>query len=309
MRARFDAFAKELCSKALEGAGEVRTEVETIAETKRIDLVFAPDASRRDELAWTGLLADLTVEPCSLEFFHDPPSTDDVLVALHRHLSWFLTKTRSARNAGSRVPPPDVTWLLSAGRPSEALSALGFAPIGIDGAGHAAYAAAPGLRSRLLVLSELPETPHTLLLRLMGRGAVLRRALRELVELEGEQTESGRLRDVALPILTKLRFEVPADPAARTPEEHELMTTTQQLFDDFVRTTRQQGIQQGVQQGVDAGRVLEARRLLRSVIEVRGLPLSTAHGARIDECDDLATLTRWHARAITAADLASVFAD
>lgn len=48
----------------------------------------------------------------------------------------------------------------------------------------------------------------------------------------------------------------------------------------------------------------EARRSLRRVLAVRALPLTPGQNERIDACADLATLERWHDRAVTAASAA-----
>jgi hypothetical protein len=48
-------------------------------------------------------------------------------------------------------------------------------------------------------------------------------------------------------------------------------------------------------------REAEARRSLRRVLARRNLSLSPEQEARIDACDDLAEVERWHDQAITAA--------
>jgi hypothetical protein len=48
----------------------------------------------------------------------------------------------------------------------------------------------------------------------------------------------------------------------------------------------------------------EARWTLRRVLVLRGLATSAEDEARIDACTELATLHRWHGKAITAATAA-----
>jgi hypothetical protein len=52
------------------------------------------------------------------------------------------------------------------------------------------------------------------------------------------------------------------------------------------------------------GRVEEARSSLRHVLALRGLALSAEHEGRIDACDDLDTLRRWHDQAVVVASAA-----
>jgi hypothetical protein len=65
------------------------------------------------------------------------------------------------------------------------------------------------------------------------------------------------------------------------------------------------GLEAGRVAGLEAGRVAgalaEARRAVGRVLSRRGLPVSAEQQARLDGCEDLATLERWHDQAITAA--------
>ncbi len=54
------------------------------------------------------------------------------------------------------------------------------------------------------------------------------------------------------------------------------------------------------QEGVDVGRLAQARAALRSVLERRGLVLSSEEQARIETCAVLEMLERWHDQAIDA---------
>ncbi len=56
------------------------------------------------------------------------------------------------------------------------------------------------------------------------------------------------------------------------------------------------------------GAILSARALLVRTLELRGLPLTPARREQVASCGDLATLTRWHDRAVLAADVDAVFA-
>ncbi len=83
--------------------------------------------------------------------------------------------------------------------------------------------------TRLVVLAELPETRDTLLMRLMGAGRVLERALEELNELPMDALE----RALALPLLVRLRIEIPADAAQRTKEDEEFIMATQDPLERY----------------------------------------------------------------------------
>jgi hypothetical protein len=93
------------------------------------------------------------------------------------------------------------------------------------------YEGPPLLWTRLVVVSELPVARDTLLLRLLGAGQVLKQAIAELKELQEEAPE----RMLALPILVRLRLEVPTDLSKRTSEDQEFLMDTQDIVENWRR--------------------------------------------------------------------------
>jgi hypothetical protein len=86
------------------------------------------------------------------------------------------------------------------------------------------------------VVSELPVTRDTLLVRLLGAGAVLKNAIAELEALPEDAPE----RRLALPILLRLRLAVPSDPARQTSDDQEFLMNTQDIVENFRRETIQE---------------------------------------------------------------------
>jgi flagellar biosynthesis/type III secretory pathway protein FliH len=92
---------------------------------------------------------------------------------------------------------------------------------------------------------------NTLLLRLLGAGAVLKKAIAELQELPADQPE----RKLALPILINLRLAVPTDPALQTSNDKEFLMDTLDLAEAWRRELIQEGVKQGLVEGVKQGLV------------------------------------------------------
>lgn len=86
----------------------------------------------------------------------------------------------------------------------------------------------------------------TLLLRLMGAGPVLARAIADLKRLQPTEPEPT----LALPVLLRLRLEIPADPMNRSQEDEEFAVTTQDIVETYLEQTRQQGIERGRERGL-----------------------------------------------------------
>ncbi|WP_437485794.1 hypothetical protein WME75_01855 [Sorangium sp. So ce1014] len=247
MRSRFDAFGKNVLRDTLARAGAADTAVEVIAASQIIDVWFVPDPDRASVRAELGLLGELAAEPCQFEPFHDTPGPAELRGCVRKQLHWHH---ELERRAGAEVPFPRLC-LLSSGRPATVLDAFRFEP---EPGRPGLYRAAPGWQVDLVVISELPRTRDTLLLRLLGARAVLRDAIRELTALPDDAWE----RSIALPWLVRLRFETHAEPLARTEqdaEEEEIVTEVQQWFEQLKQSIRDEARSEALQEGLKEGQI------------------------------------------------------
>ncbi len=171
--------------------------------------------------------------------------------------------------------------VLSAGRPEAALVGLGFrrSPLG-----KGIYVAPPLLRTCLIVISELPRTRDTLMIRLMGAGRTLREAISDARALPPDAVE----RRLALPILVRLRLEVPADPAKQTAQDREFLMSTLNI-EKYLGQIEREGLEKGLQKGRDEG---FAAAVLVAYRARFGAPPATLVAA-VRGAKDQAALRRW----------------
>jgi hypothetical protein len=294
MRTRFDQFGKQMVRAALEPRGPVETDAEVAADTRRIDLWFMPDPARGSTPEHLGVLGRIAGGPSTLEFFHDTPSGEDLAECLIKHGEFrhFL----SLRKAPPSVP---TQWVISSGRPDGGIDGLWLRPVA--GWLPGVYEGPPLLWTRLVVVNELPVTRDTLLVRLLGAGAVLKQAIAELKELQAESPE----RMLALPILLRLRLTVPSDPAKQTTDDQEFLMDTQDIVETWRREAVQEGVEQGIKRGVEQGikqgveqgikRGVEQgiKQGLVEVYEARFGAMSDDLRAVVEDTDDEPTLVAW----------------
>ena len=301
LRTRYDQFGKLLLRAALHQRGPVETDVEILAEPRRIDLRFTPDAAPRPEPDLPDLpdlLERITAGPSTLELFHDTPSGEVLAACLVKH-----GQLRHQLALREPAAPTPTQWVLSSGRPVSGIAGLWLRPLA--GWPTGVYEGPPLLWTRLVVVSELPVVRGTLLVRLLGAGQVLRQAIAELKALEPTAPE----RRLALPILLRLRLEVPVDPAQRTTDDQEFLMDTQ----DIVEAWRQQAIQEGERAGFQQGERAGFQQGERAVLLRQ---LRRRFGAAVDAAIELRVaaasteqLELWTERVLTAATLAELFAD
>jgi hypothetical protein len=239
---RFDQFVKRLARKGFSPGGRVETEAEVTPDARRIDVWFVPFPGRAHKvLAPLGLFGRMGQASCTLEPHHSTPSGNQVADCFAKHR---LFCCELARRKPS--PPMPTQWIISSGRPSAALIGLNFRKSRL---GPGIYDGPALMRTKLVVVNELPRTRDTLLVRLMGAGRTLQRAIANVRALPPDAPE----RRLALPILVRLRLEIPADPAKQTTIDREFLMTTQEI-DKYLEQLHKEGLQKGLQEGRQVGR-------------------------------------------------------
>lgn len=234
MRNRFDQFAKLVTREALAPGGAVETDAEVSPDAKRIDIWFTPDPA----LAPLGILGRIARAACTVEPFHRAPDGRELMDCICKH---HLFRCMLAERASR--PQLPTQWILSSGRPSSALSGLCFRRSRQWGAG--VYHGPPLTHTNLIVIRELPVHRDTLLVRLMGAGRTLRRAIAEIRALPEDALE----RILALPVLLRLRLEVPVNPVRRTKEDEEFLMSTQDVVEKYLANVRSEGRREALDEG------------------------------------------------------------
>lgn len=278
MRTVFEQLVKQVVREAASPAGAIETEAEVSPDAQRVDLWFNPDPARLSHLAPFGLLGRICRRACTLEAFHRPPGEAELLACLRKHLGF-----RHVLSLREPPPPAPLQWVISAGRPASAISGLRLQRSKRWGPGI--YQAAPWLRTYLLVVNELPVRRDTLLVRLMGAGHVLRQAIAEIAALPEDAPE----RRVALPVLLRLRFEIPTDPAQRTNEDEEFLMSTHDVVETWKQRMIEQGVARGMRQGLEQG-------VAASLLDAYAARFGTTPpdlAAKVSSTHDEATLRTW----------------
>ena len=98
--------------------------------------------------------------------------------------------------------------------------------------------------------------------------------------------------------------------AARDRALEAIMTTSERRYlSDFANDYFDKGLAQGKAEGEAEGEAKGLRAAIVALFSARALPLSEHGRAQIASCADVATLTKWLGRAVTAATEAEVFVD
>ncbi|HSN87437.1 MAG TPA: hypothetical protein VL025_11800 [Thermoanaerobaculia bacterium] len=270
----YDQLSKSLLHDTLDVAGRVDRQHEVRADVQAADAWFVPDRTRLHTLADRGLLGRMasSAGPSLFEPFHQPPRLDDLRACIRKQLTQHAARLRRARRTTSPRPRIPTLWIISAGRPDRVIHHYGFTPLPGWPPGCWTRDLADALR--LIVVSELPRTRDTLMLRLMGAGRVLSNAIADLERLPEDAWE----RNISLPVLLDLRFITPNN---GSDEEREFLMSTHRLYDQWLQHHRSEGA------------LLTLRRLIRAFYESRRGPMPPALVALLEATDDLERLETW----------------
>jgi len=286
----FDFFAKALIEAALDRCAEVRVQHPVSDETLYADTVIDPIADARESLSARGMLGRIAREPCLIELFSGRVGLAELDVAMAR-----ASMLRRSPGSSDRA-----LWVITPSRPGGVLRAWSLAPS--DHWGEGVYIGRARRGPRVIVTSELAAIRDTLLLRLMGRDGVLRRAIDDALALPHDAWERRFVHRLLLRVDRDLPRMVGVAQIAE-----ELMLRYQQIVkeeQDRIAEARAQGRALGAALGEVQGEA----NALRAVLHARGFMVTHEFERRIAECRDLPTLRRWIVADVIEPSIDRVFA-
>ena len=258
-----DRFAKEYLEEMLSPVGKVEIGRDVTSEVREIDVYFTYETTVQEHLANLGLLGQLATATAIFEPFRNPVTIREVVGCISKLFDIQGELEREARRNNIRFNENDFPnlWILT---PTASESLLnGFRaqtdePNWMPGI----YFLGESMRSAIVVIHQLPKTPETLWLRMLGKGKVQERAVSELSALATDNP----LRINTLELLYRLQSNLVADlEQPIETEDRELIMTIAPLFQEQLQAAQEQG----VEQGLERGREEQQRLILENFLRVR----------------------------------------
>ncbi len=254
-----DQFAKEYLQELLSPLGEVETSKDVTAEVREIDVWFQPTSFEEEYVQSLGLLGKMATTPAIIEPFRNPVTADGIFSCVVKLLNSKAEQGRLANREDRRLEERQLPmlWILTPTASELLLNSLGFrAPEASEGWGKGVYFLLEAWRVGLIAIHQLPKTPETMWLRMLGRGRVQQGAIAELTAFPIDAS----VRDNALQLLynlqANLQANTPTNPAGDD-EDQELVMAIAPLFQQHLQEARLQGLEQG------------QRLILESFLQVR----------------------------------------
>jgi hypothetical protein len=285
-----DQFAKNLLESLLAPLGQIDTSLTINSEVREIDVYFTP--LNTDIPSDLGLIAQCVARPAVFEPFRNPVSTFQIRSCMSKLYDLHNELIRQAKRESQKLSETDLPnlWILTPTLAAQTLTGFG-AITEIEVWGNGVYLLPPLQKTGIIVIHQLPVTPATLWLRLLGKGNVQARAIEEVAALPRESS----YRENALDLFSDLRAILSSKPDIET-EERELIMQLSPLYLEQIRSAEQRGMEQGERELIVRLLTKRVGNLSPSALaQIQSLPLAKLEelGSALLDFQGMEDLTMW----------------
>jgi hypothetical protein len=286
-----DKFAKDYLEELLKDYGEVKASEKVSGEIKEIDVLFTPAKQQTSKLQILGLLGRLAENPAIIEPYRNPASSDEICDCILKLLEVKALLRREAKANKIKLQESEIPklWILTPTISETRLSSFG--TIQKEDWLSGVHFLADAMRSAIVAIHQLPQTPETLWLRLLGRGSVQSQAIIELQALPLDHP----YQKATLELVYNLRENLRVNQELET-DDRELIMRLEPLYqrnreqakEEGREEGRQEGRREGKQEGKQEGeKNLILRLLHRRIGEIDSLLIERITGLSIEQLENL----------------------
>jgi hypothetical protein len=242
-----DDFAKAYLSELLSTIGKATPNSPLKAETRVADLWFElnPDlnATAGTQRQQLGLLGQLLTRDALLEVFRNPATPVEIRTCQSKLSGLEIDLIGKAKRRAKTLAEADLPdlWLIMPTASSEIRQGFGVIASSTQGV----YEFPRLNRTGLIVLHQLPKTPETLWLRMLGRAGEQRRAIEEFTQRPMSSALYTSIEELLVDYRATLETR-----RQLTPEEEELIMNLSATYLKKQQEWKQEGRQEGRQEGV-----------------------------------------------------------
>ncbi|WP_414574605.1 DUF4351 domain-containing protein [Anabaena sp. CCY 9402-a] len=270
-----DKFAKDYLEELLKDYGEVKASEKVSGEIKEIDVLFTPNQQQKSNLQILGLLGRFAENPAIIEPFRNPASTDEICDCILKLLEVKASLRREAKTNKTKLQDSEIPqlWVLTPTVSETRLSSFGTMQKQDWLSG--VHFLPDALRTAIVAIHQLPQTPETLWLRLLGRGNVQSQAILELQALPLNHP----YQQATLELVYNLRENLRINQELET-DDRELVMRLEPLY----QRDREQAVWEGNKQGEER---LVLRQLNRRIGEINQTLIERIQGLSIEQLENL----------------------
>ncbi|MBP0008511.1 MULTISPECIES: hypothetical protein [unclassified Roseofilum] len=259
-----DQFAKQYLKELLEPLGEVNISREIPGETLWIDLIFEPASEPPNNPPALGLLSQLASTTCLLEPYRNCPTNPEIRNCILKLFYVHGELQRQAKRQKQTLQDSELPklWILTPTLSERVIEFCG-ARSNLEQWCSGVYLLPELTKTGIIAINQLPETPETLWLRLLGKGGTQKRAIQEVVELPPDHPHQRNILELIG--IWQINVETRID---LNPEDRELIMELSPAYIKWREDTIQLGIEQGIEQGIQQGleQLRQTQRLMMETL-------------------------------------------
>jgi hypothetical protein len=238
-----------------------------------LTILFIPDPQPAQSLEKLGLLGRMATNYAIFEPFRNPVSRSEIRSCIGKLFDIHADLERQAKRNETRINETELAqlWIFTPTASVDILESFN-GTLDETNWGKGIYFLSTGLKTVVVVIHQLPSTPETLFLRVLGRGKVQRQAVEELEALANNSPFLGDIIELVHNLIAVL--------SARQRQEHDIDQDDQELImklsqmyqqqlEEIKKQERQEGLQEGEKRGLDRGIERERRAMIESILQVR----------------------------------------
>jgi hypothetical protein len=164
-----DQFAKDFLESLLSPLGQVQTSLKISGEVREVDVYFIPDP-QLPPIQELGILAECAKTTVIFEPFRNSVKVPQIRACMSKLYDLHSYLIREAKRQSQPELGDDLLpnlWILTPTLSAQILEGLG-AKLELDKWGEGVYLLSPTLKTGIIVIHQLPQTPTTLWVRLLG---------------------------------------------------------------------------------------------------------------------------------------------
>jgi hypothetical protein len=266
-----DEFAKQYLTELLTPYGEVETSKDITSEARQIDVLFTPNSPSPDRIESLGLLGKMGTYASYAIFepFRNAVSISEIRSCINKLFDIVADIERQAKRNNARINEEQLPylWIFT---PTASLNILsGFnASLDQNQWGEGVYFLGKSFKTAIIVIHQLPSTPETLFLRILGRGKVQRQAVEELEALLANSSSLSNVVQLVHDLIAILSARQQQQQDIDQ-DDRELIMKLSQIYQEQLEEIKKQERQEGELLGIDRGVQRERRAMVESILEVR----------------------------------------
>jgi len=231
----YDTFAKDYFKELLSPLGSVETSKDVAGEVRKIDVYFVPNTDSQIDKKILGLLGRFAETKVLIEPFRNAPTKSEVRSCSSKLFDTCARFEREAKRNNTSINEDSLPrlWILSPTASKEFLEGFG-GELDEMKWGSGIYFFDESWRGAIVAIHQLPVTPETLWLRLLGKGGVQQRAIEEVQALD----INNPLRSKAIDLLANLKTTLELNESLDV-EDRELVMQLSPIYEQRLVEARQ----------------------------------------------------------------------